>query len=63
MRAVFVDADEALAAVTEKLRSPGDPSLSIHRDIKVKSAQAARCVGRSESAAAGNALIASIIDV
>jgi hypothetical protein len=44
MRAVFVDADEALAAVTEKLRSPGDPSLSIHRDIKVKSAQAARCV-------------------
>ena len=50
MRAVFVDADEALAAITEKLRCSGDPSLSIHRDVKVKSDQLPDVLGDAEIA-------------
>jgi len=50
MRAVFVDADEALAAITEKLRCSGDPSLSIHRDVKVKADQLPDVLGDAEIA-------------
>ncbi|WP_449409360.1 NAD(P)-dependent oxidoreductase [Methylobacterium komagatae] len=32
MRAVFVDANEPLAAVARRLRRPGDPPLTIHAD-------------------------------
>ena len=32
MRALFVDANDSLAEVTERLLRPGDPSVSIHRD-------------------------------
>ncbi len=32
MRAVFVDANETLAAVARRLRRPGDPPLTIHAD-------------------------------
>src|SRR5215469_13717229 len=37
MRAVFIDADDALAAITEKLRRAGDPPVVIHRNPHVKS--------------------------
>jgi len=50
MRAVFVDADEALASITEKLRHSGDPSLSIHRDVKVKADQLPDVLGDAEIA-------------
>ena len=36
MRAVFVDANDTLAAITEKLWRAGDPPLAIHRDPDVK---------------------------
>jgi len=36
VRAVFVDANDALAAVTERLRRAGDPPVAIHRDPAVK---------------------------
>ena len=32
MRALFVDANPSLAAVTERLLRPGDPAIDIHRD-------------------------------
>ena len=32
MRGVFVDANEALAVIFERLTKPGDPSVRIHRD-------------------------------
>jgi D-3-phosphoglycerate dehydrogenase / 2-oxoglutarate reductase len=32
MRALFVDANPSLAAVTERLLRPGDPEVAIHRD-------------------------------
>ena len=32
MRGVFVDANESLAAILERLAKPGDPELRIHRD-------------------------------
>ena len=35
MRGVFVDANEALAAIFERLAKPGDPSVRIHRDPDV----------------------------
>lgn len=34
--AVFVDANEALAVITERLVQPGDPPIIIHRDPDVK---------------------------
>lgn len=37
VRAVFVDADDALAAIAERLRRADDPPLVIHRDPKVRS--------------------------
>jgi D-3-phosphoglycerate dehydrogenase len=35
MRGVFVDANEALAVIFERLAQPGDPALRIHRDPEV----------------------------
>ena len=35
MRGVFVDANEALAVIFERLAKPGDPKASIHRDPDV----------------------------
>ena len=35
VRAVFVDANDTLAAITEKLRRAGDPPVTIHRDPDV----------------------------
>src|SRR3954466_9494075 len=39
MRGVFVDANEALAAIMERLEQPGDPKMRIHRDPDIKPEQ------------------------
>src|SRR3954467_8899417 len=36
MRGVFVDANEALAVIMERLEQPGDPKVRIHRDPDIK---------------------------
>ncbi len=35
MRGVFVDANESLAVIFERLEKPGDPKVRIHRDPDV----------------------------
>ena len=42
MRAIFVDANPSLAAVTERLVRPGDPPVSINRDPDITSADLPR---------------------
>nr|WP_233285964.1 NAD(P)-dependent oxidoreductase [Bradyrhizobium brasilense] len=37
VRAVFVDANESLAVITERLEKPGDPRMRINRDPDIKS--------------------------
>ena len=39
MRGVFVDANEALAAIMERLEKPGDPKVRIHRNPDIKPEQ------------------------
>src|SRR5438270_4269292 len=39
MRGVFVDANEALAVILERLEQPGDPKVRIHRDPDIKPEQ------------------------
>lgn len=39
MRGVFVDANESLAVIFERLAKPGDPQVTIHRDPDVTSDQ------------------------
>lgn len=39
MRAVFVDANEALAVIMERLEKPDDPKVRIHRDPDIKPEQ------------------------
>ncbi|TPQ32257.1 3-phosphoglycerate dehydrogenase [Bradyrhizobium guangdongense] len=39
MRAVFVDANESLAVIMERLEKPGDPKVRINRDPDIKSEQ------------------------
>jgi D-3-phosphoglycerate dehydrogenase len=39
MRGVFVDANEALAVIMERLEKPGDPKVRIHRDLDIKPEQ------------------------
>jgi D-3-phosphoglycerate dehydrogenase / 2-oxoglutarate reductase len=39
MRGVFVDANESLAVIFERLAKPGDPQVTIHRDPDVSSDQ------------------------
>ena len=39
MRGVFVDANESLAVILERLTKPGDPELRIHRDPDIASEQ------------------------
>jgi len=36
MRGVFVDANESLAVITERLRRPGDPEVSVNRDPEIR---------------------------
>jgi D-3-phosphoglycerate dehydrogenase len=39
MRGVFVDANEALAVIMERLEKPGDLKVRIHRDPDIKPEQ------------------------
>jgi D-3-phosphoglycerate dehydrogenase / 2-oxoglutarate reductase len=39
VRGVFVDANESLAVIFERLAKPGDPSITIHRDPDITSDQ------------------------
>ena len=50
MRAVFVDANETLAAVTEKLVRTSDPKVTINRDASVTSDQLPDVLGGAEIA-------------
>ena len=36
MRGVFVDANESLAVIFERLQKPGDPEVRINRDPDIK---------------------------
>src|SRR5215470_4840616 len=50
MRAVFVDANDARAAVTDKLRRAGDPPVTIHRHPEVKPDELPAVLGDAEIA-------------
>src|SRR5579883_2301207 len=50
MRAVFVDADDTLAAIAEKLRRKDDPPVVIHRDPEVTSDELPAVLGEAEIA-------------
>ena len=50
VRAVFVDANDALAGVTERLLRAGDPPVAIHRDPAVKPDELPAVLGDAEIA-------------
>ena len=50
MRGAFVDANEALAVILERLEKPGDPKVSIHRDADVTPDQLPGVLGGAEIA-------------
>src|SRR5436305_12913097 len=50
MRGVFVDANEALAVIMERLEQPGDPKVRIHRDPDIKPEQYPDILGGAEIA-------------
>ena len=50
MRAIFVDADDALAAITEKLRRDGDPPVAINRNHDVTPDELPALLGDAEIA-------------
>ena len=50
MRGVFVDANEALAVIFERLTKPGDPAVRIHRDPDVTPDQLPRVLDGAEIA-------------
>ena len=50
MRGVFVDANEALAVIFERLTKPGDPGVRIHRDPDVASDRLADVLDGAEIA-------------
>jgi D-3-phosphoglycerate dehydrogenase len=50
MRGVFVDANEPLALIFERLRQPGDPAVTIHRDPDITPEQLPEVLGGAEIA-------------
>ena len=50
MRGVFVDANEALAVIFERLTKPGDPAVRIHRDPDVTPEQLPKVLDGAEIA-------------
>jgi D-3-phosphoglycerate dehydrogenase len=50
VRGVFVDANEALAVIFERLTKPGDPRVSIHRNPDVTPDQLPKVLGGAEIA-------------
>ena len=50
MRGVFVDANELLATIFERLEKPGDPKVRIHRDPDIASGQLPKVLDGAEIA-------------
>ena len=50
MRGVFVDANESLAVIFERLKKPGDPKVRIHRDPDITSDQLPKVLDGAEIA-------------
>ena len=50
MRGVFVDANESLAVIFERLTKPGDPEVRIHRDPDITPEQYPEVLGGAEIA-------------
>jgi D-3-phosphoglycerate dehydrogenase len=50
VRGVFVDANESLAVIFERLEKPGDPRVRIHRDPDIKSDQLPKVLDGAEIA-------------
>ncbi|MDI4235350.1 NAD(P)-dependent oxidoreductase [Bradyrhizobium sp. Arg237L] len=50
MRGVFVDANESLAVIFERLEKPGDPEVRVHRDPDVTSDQLPKVLDGAEIA-------------
>jgi len=50
VQGVFVDANESLAVIFEKLEKPGDPKVRIHRDPDIKPEQYPEILGGAEIA-------------
>ena len=50
MRGVFVDANESLALIFERLERKGDPKVRIHRDPEITSNQLPRVIDGAEIA-------------
>ncbi|WP_342361080.1 NAD(P)-dependent oxidoreductase [Terrarubrum flagellatum] len=50
MRAVFVDANDTLSAVMEKLRRPGDPPVAVNRNPSIKPDELPGAIGDAEIA-------------
>jgi D-3-phosphoglycerate dehydrogenase / 2-oxoglutarate reductase len=50
VRGVFVDANESLALIFERLEKPGDPKVRIHRDPDIKSDQLPKVLDGAEIA-------------
>ena len=50
MQGVFVDANESLAVIFERLEKPGDPKVRIHRDPDIKPEQYPEILGGAEIA-------------
>jgi D-3-phosphoglycerate dehydrogenase / 2-oxoglutarate reductase len=50
MRGVFVDANESLAVIFERLQKPDDPKVSIHRDPDVTPSQLPKVLDGAEIA-------------
>ena len=50
MRGVFVDANESLAVIFERLEKPGDPKVRIHRDPDIKPDQLPKVLDGAEIA-------------
>jgi D-3-phosphoglycerate dehydrogenase len=50
VRGVFVDANESLAVIFERLAKPGDPPVRIHRDPDITSDQYPAILGGAETA-------------
>ena len=50
MRGVFVDANESLAVIFERLEKPGDPKVRVHRDPDITSDQYPKILDGAEIA-------------
>jgi D-3-phosphoglycerate dehydrogenase / 2-oxoglutarate reductase len=61
LRAVFVDADDALAAITEKLRREGDLPVAINRDRDVTPDELPALLGDAEIAIVDHTRLPTLI--